>query len=132
VSAVPSPAQAKPAAPTIAGTSFHTTTDRLGAFALRVDPGTYDLELTPPEGSPYPRWSWDGVTVLEDTHGLELVLPEGVPIPVEVEADGTAVAGAAVRILVLDEVKGRPPRERALATTDEVGQASVLLPNPRP
>jgi hypothetical protein len=131
VSASPSPmAAADPDLPAGAVGTFLATTDDGGAFFLRVPPGTYDLELTPPDGTSYPRWSSDGVPVPADTTGLQIVLPDGVQIPVSVQVDGRPVSGATVRMLVLPQDGSRPPRERASAVTDETGAAIVLLPNP--
>jgi hypothetical protein len=106
------------------------TTDDQGAFAARVDPGEYDIDVTPPEESGYPRWSLDNVDVTQEVSGLQVVVPQGVSIPVRVVAGTEPVAGATVRILTLPDTKGRAARERAQATTDADGQGSLLLPNP--
>ena len=112
------------------GVTAPPTTDDQGAFSVRLDPGVYDLDLTPPQGSGYPRWSSDNVQAFEDTSGLQVVLPDGVLIPVHVRAMGGPVGGATLRILAISETEGRPPRERAQGMTDPLGDATVLLPNP--
>jgi len=130
ITAVPSPVQAEGLALPHSGAAFSTTTDDDGDFSLRVDPGYYDLEVTPPEGSELPRWSSDNVPILEDVAGLEIVLPEAIPIPVVVRSEGLPVSGATVRMLVINKDGGRAPRERAKAVTDELGEAVLVLPNP--
>jgi hypothetical protein len=112
------------------GVAFSTTTDERGDFSLRVDPGVYDLEMIPPEGSPHPRWSSDNVPAEEDLTGLQIVLPEGIPIPVVVRYGESPVSGATVRMLVVSEEGERAPRERSAAVTDETGEAVLVLPNP--
>jgi hypothetical protein len=95
-----------------------------------VDPGKYDIDVTPPPESGYPRWSFDNVDVTQDVSGLQVVVPQGVSIPVRVVANAEPVAGATVRILTLPDTKGRAARERAQATTDADGAGALLLPNP--
>jgi len=132
LSAVPSAVLVQTGTSPVSTGNFTTSTDGRGDFALRVDTGTYDLEMTPPEGSLYPRWSADNLTVGEDQIGQRLVLPEGVSIPVRVRAGGLGIDGATVRILVLGAAEGSVPRERSVAVTDENGDTVVLLPNPYP
>ncbi len=71
-----------------------------GRFYLRLDPGRYDLELTPPAGSPLSRWLVTGITIDDDaqTTSVQVTMPSPVLLKGKVQSpDGSPVTGFVVR-----------------------------------
>ena len=56
-----------------------TTSLRTGAFSIMVEPGTYRLDLDPPDGSPFPRLTLDGddAVVVTADRTYDVTLPAG-------------------------------------------------------
>lgn len=114
------------------GANPTTATDATGSgrFSLRVDPGVYDFEVRPPDGSGLPRWSRDGILVSGDVPDLQIALPApSVTMAEVVDARGVAVAGASIRAYVLAS-DGARAHLWAEATTGADGSTVLLLPNP--
>lgn len=114
------------------------TTSGTGTFSLYLDPmvGTqaaaYDLELLPPNGSPLPRWSADEIAVGGEKVDVPQVrLPNATLVSGIVKTDDgkTPVADVVVQVYMRspDGVSARP---RAIATSDERGKISLVLPAP--
>jgi hypothetical protein len=115
-----------------------------GGFSVRVDPGTYDVDLVPPAAQPLPRWSLDNRVV--STSDVDL---QTVPLPMAVRARvtvldpaGAAVDGLEMRIYSLSwpsdcpmkmqtgSCPALPARLAADAVTASDGSAQVYLPAP--
>lgn len=138
--------------------------DDEGGFAIYLDPTiqvgpdddstaptalAYDLDVTPPQDSLSPRWSYDEVVKLEDVvaPGLSYAVLPGWSLPAAsfaralvVDATGAPVPGAELRIYMAGDpaqCAGRgpecvsPARLRALTTAGDDGLVRRLaLPDP--
>jgi hypothetical protein len=116
-------------------TSFTTTTNASGFFALPVDADTYQLDFDPPSGSSVPRVSEYNVRVDSDIMRT-VTLPQPYLIEGDVvDATGKALEDATIR--VFQPVCGntepctRPPILRAETQADKNGhfRAIVALPS---
>jgi hypothetical protein len=78
--------------------TFTTTTNKLGAFMLPVDAGTYQLDYDPPAGSAAPRLTEFEVAVdIDVLRAVQLARP-GLIDGTVTDADGTPLQNATVRI----------------------------------
>jgi hypothetical protein len=124
------------------------STDETGRFSLRLEPGTYRVELLPPSGIPLPRWvlsdPWivdaedppvfpDGLAApASEVLELRIVTsdPEPAPLPyVRVslyQVDAFCAALNPVDIGLCD----RPPAFLGDAVTDASGLVRLLVPAP--
>lgn len=110
------------------GVSATATTDASGMYLLRVDLGRFDVEITPPQGGPWPRESRENV-----------VIAGGLDLPVDLAA-GNRTSGR-----ILTEPGGTLPRVevrfylaapdgksaarlRGVAESDDDGAFEVVLP----
>lgn len=115
------------------------TTDADGRFALRLDPGDYDLEFVPVVGT-QPRFSVENRRILSEDVELGYVrLPRPTLGKVLVLGpDGYPVAGASVRVFQLPDPQpscelmlpcSTRARLRAVISTAANGRAQFLLPD---
>src|SRR5262249_52505060 len=116
--------------PTGAGTA---QTDAQGRFRVVLDPGTYDLEAAPQDGSHYPRWALQGV-VVGDTAGAPVTvqLPTASRIQGRVSAPNGRPQEADVRIYLVTEFSGQlEGRLRGQAHAGADGSFTLVLANPQ-
>ena len=115
--------------PTGAGTA---QTDAQGRFRVLLDPGTYDLEAQPQDGSPYPRWALQGLTVgITAPSPVMFQLPSASRIVGRVSAPDGKSQEADVKIFLVTQFNGQLEgrlRGQAHAGTD--GTFSLVLANP--
>jgi hypothetical protein len=94
-----------------------------------VDPGSYDLEVAPPEGSPYPRGASEQVTVgaaAEVT--VDVRLPPARRVSGRVTGPGgTALVDVDVRVYLLSQTGSA--RLRGEARSDKTGAFTLVLPS---
>ncbi|MSP63561.1 MAG: carboxypeptidase regulatory-like domain-containing protein [Myxococcales bacterium] len=116
-----------------------TLTGADGSFAVRVDKGSYDIELVPPAGEPLARWSIDNRAVSDSDVDLRTVpLPRAVLTRVTVlDPEGKPATGVEVRIYATAYAdacaKGScplPARLRGQGLTRSDGVTPLLLPAP--
>ena len=122
------------------------STDETGRFSLRLEPGTYRVELLPPLGIPLPRW------VLSDLWHVDAddlpVFPDGLPSPdpevleLRVVTSGPEPAPLPYVRVALYQVDDfcaalnpvdiglcdRPPAFLGDAVTDASGRVRLLVP----
>lgn len=125
-----------PVALTLLGVAQQAVADADGRFALRLDPGTWDVGLFPPPDSMLPRRWLSGTKVEADTDIGTLILPRGVLVHGRVaDPDGRPLPQANVRLYTVaaadpDCPDGScllPPRLRAEGSTDTEGQVALIL-----
>lgn len=118
-----------------------TQTDESGHFALRLDPGDYDLEVVPPAGTQV-RYSVDNLRVASDMALGPVQLPRPTLGQVRVLGpEGYEVSRATVRVFQLPEQPPKPgtcvlnlpcslaAKLRAELSTDSKGVARFVLPD---
>lgn len=117
--------------------SRETTSDDDGAFALLLDPGSYDIVVRPPEGSGFPWQVQHDVTF--NRGPFDTVFDMRAPVSVEgsLAYEGTtdptvqaSLEGAAVRAFVVIDDPFDTDRGIAVgrATADAAGEFTLLLP----
>lgn len=117
-----------------AARSFSTTTDGDGAYALRVDPGSYRFRFVPPEGSDLP-WAVGRALTVEATPAelhLETVAIEA-PTRLPGKVLGARPAGPTVQLPAAKvEVFGRTPSGWSVLVWEgragDDGSFQILLP----
>jgi hypothetical protein len=116
-----------------------TITGSDGAFAVRVDPGVYDVELVPPPSDALARWSIDNRGVDTDVDLSVVPLPRAVMTLLRVLShDGTPLQGVEVRVFAVaydsscpaNMPCALPPRLRGDGVTAYDGTTPLLLPSP--
>ncbi len=95
-----------------------------GTFSFAIDPGNYDLMLSPPAGSGLSPSFQSGLSVMADTDLGDLVLAAGVQLSGSVTAAG--VAQPDVLIEVSDPATGSIP-PWGTVSTDPLGNYSLSL-----
>ncbi|MDY0001817.1 MAG: carboxypeptidase-like regulatory domain-containing protein [Polyangia bacterium] len=124
------------------------TTKELGRFSLKLDPGTYAIELIPPTGLSLPRWVLPNDLLIDEAsspviEASSFVLPNASVLEVQVSglvADtNTALSGVSVSVYLLDDfcstlhsqdyaLCDREPVFIGDGVTDSTGRARVLVP----
>ncbi|MCD6497885.1 MAG: hypothetical protein J7M25_06205 [Deltaproteobacteria bacterium] len=123
------------------GYSISTTTSSDGQFNLNLDPGTYDLELTPPKGAHLPKWIVTNLNVDSGNapHSMNVTIPTPtIFMGRVVTSTSKPLHDMSVRVyLVKDECSGS--RDDCTDQTayllgqsdlDQDGFFQVLLPRP--
>jgi hypothetical protein len=113
-----------------------TTTNAMGAFALALDRGAYQIDYDPPAGSWMPRLTEYNVAVSDDATRL-VQLPQPALLEGQVsDADEKALADATIRIFEPRCAAGpdckTPPILRGETLTDKDGNFRVVVPMPMP
>jgi hypothetical protein len=118
--------------PTGAGTA---QTDAMGRFRVLLDPGTYDLEAQPQDGSSYPRWGLQGLVVTTTAPDpVTFQLPTASRIEGRVSGPDGKPQEADVRIFLVTQFGGNGPLEgrlRGQAHAAPDGSFSLVLANPQ-
>jgi hypothetical protein len=116
--------------PTGAGTG---QTDAQGRFRVLLDPGTYDLEAQPQDGSPYPRWALQGLDVGNTAPPpVSFQLPSASRIAGRVAAPDGKPQEADVKIYLVTQFNGQlEGRLRGLAHAGADGNFTLVLANPQ-
>ena len=112
--------------------SSDAVTDATGQFALRLDVGSYDVEIRPPAGSGFP-WIVNPDRTFASSARVSEILELSAPVPVTgavlLGHDGVPLSGAEVRAYAIIENDGQV---RAVgigrATTQPDGSYTLLLP----
>jgi hypothetical protein len=117
-----------PAVPVTTSAASYVS-DAHGRYRVLVDPGSYDLEVAPPEGSPYPRWASEQVTL---GAGAEVTVDVRLPPARRVSGrvtgpGGTGLADVDVRVFVLSQTGSA--RLRGEARSDKTGGFTLVLPS---
>lgn len=119
--------------------SVSSPTGRDGTYRLLVDPGMYRLDVDPPPGAPWPRWTEDGDRMaVVGTSGAvhDVTLPAGEVVVGHVRgADERDLDGASVsmfEVMCNGDTCGGPsrvqPALRAVTSTDLNGRFTAVLP----
>jgi hypothetical protein len=118
--------------PTGAGTA---QTDAMGRFRVLLDPGTYDLEAQPQDGSPYPRWALQGLVVTTTAPDpVTFQLPTASRIEGRVSGPDGKPQEADVSVYLVDKFGGQAQLEgrlRGQAHAAPDGSFSLVLANPQ-
>ncbi len=110
------------------GVAATATTDAAGKYVLRVDRGRFDVRVKPPQGSPYPRESEEGVMITEGLD-LPLDLPLGGRAGGQLVLDnGSTFSMVEIRFYLAAEDGKSAARLRGVAQTSEMGAFEVVLP----
>lgn len=141
---VPSPATVAAAlGPTpfaVATTPQQATADVDGRFAVRLDPGFWDVGLVPPADSMLPRLWLADVDLTSGDLNVDVTVPKGVMVHGVVHDPlGAPLAKANVRVYTVapsnancspsDKSCLAPPRLRAESSTDASGVVTLILPS---
>jgi hypothetical protein len=95
---------------------------------LNLDPGTYEIEVVPRDGSSYPRWAVEDVTVGVTPVSLDVHLPAASKMSGGVtDPQGKPAAQTDVAVYLID---GPNARLRGQARTAPDGSFSLILANP--
>ncbi|HJZ84452.1 MAG TPA: hypothetical protein VKN99_04735, partial [Polyangia bacterium] len=106
-------------------------TDQNGRFRLQLDPGTYDFEAAPPEGSSYPHWAVENVLVATSEVPVDIHLPPANRINGRVSGpDGHPLGNVDVRVYLITQTGYSRLRGQAHSASD--GSFVLVLANPRP
>ena len=110
------------------GVAATATTDAAGKYVLRVDRGRFDVRVKPPQGSPYPRESEEGVMITEGID-LPLDLPlGGKAVGLLLTDTGSTLSMVEIRFYVAAEDGKSAARLRGVTQTTETGSYEVILP----
>jgi Carboxypeptidase regulatory-like domain len=126
----------------VGATPATTTTDGDGAYTLRLDPGTYRLDVDPASGAPFPRLTEAGVVVsAATTLDHPITLPAGAVVEGTARGpDGAPLPLTAVRFYELacpssaacTGAAGVEPTLRAQTRADATGHFRVVIPTNAP
>jgi hypothetical protein len=116
-----------------------TTTDGNGAFMLRLDPGTYQLDYDPPSGSSAPRFTEPTPLVVGASDSGPIA--HSVALPVGGLVQGVAFIAGSAQPLATATIRifeprctgadcTTPPWLRGQAVTDANGQFQIVVPLP--
>jgi hypothetical protein len=113
-----------------AGRTYRLTSDAQGAFEAWVEPGEYDIDLTPPQDAGASRATLQGVSIGLDAPELALTLARSnVAYGTVVGPQGEQLPDVQVEVFSLDE---DPPRLLGAGTTNQDGAYRVLVPSAAP
>ncbi len=110
------------------GVSATASTDASGRYLLRVDLGRFDVEITPPQGGPWPRESRENVMV---TGGLDLPvdLSTGNKAQGRMLTDtGGTLSGVEIRFYLAADDGKSAARLRGVTQSGAGGAFEVVLP----
>lgn len=108
-----------------------STADGQGSFVLHVDPGTYRLNVRPPESSGVPYFRRDGAAILADASDFLLQAPAPRAVVGRVvDASGRGATGFTVNYYQGDQSSELPSGSATLAAqavTDPDGAFQIIL-----
>ena len=108
-----------------------TTTDKLGMFSLAVEAGSYNFQVTPPQGQGLPNYTIPNKSISGDLAGVQFTLPGARVLAGEVvDPTGRGLSSAKVEVyeLIYDTNKTKRAALRASDLTGKDGFFSLLLP----
>ena len=104
-------------------------TDDHGRFRILVDPGKYDLEIAPRDGSADPRWAAEKIIVEDKDVSLDVRLPAADRITGRVIGpDGTPEPDVDVRVYLVSSIGDS--RLRGQGKTLKDGDFTMILARP--
>jgi hypothetical protein len=104
-------------------------TDMQGRYRILLDPGNYDLEVAPQDGSSYPRWGLESVAVGPGMVQADIQLPPASRIVGRVSGPDGMTQDADVRVYLVSQTGDG--RLRGLAHTADDGSFELVLANPQ-
>jgi hypothetical protein len=118
----------------IPATTATATTDKDGAYELHVDPGIYNLELSPPQSSGLPSLGITAKRIDADVVGKEFVIPSPkVLLGTVLDPSGKPLSSAQVQMFELVPKTEKPLTQsatlRASSVTNADGLFGLLLAN---
>ncbi len=98
--------------------------DAEGGFALRLDPGTHRLSVSPPQQSGLPSAQRElSVPLIGSLENVKLEIPPGALLLIPIRSpEGEGVSGVAAEVW-------RGPQRIAQGLSDEAGVLRLILPN---
>lgn len=118
---------------TIPALDASSTSDEQGNFELFVDPGDYNLEITPPQGLGLPRFGIPGRRITGDSEGEIIRIPAAKVVMGRVlDHQGNELPDMQIQIYDLVPKVDNPLEKKAVlrgnAITDDMGAFNFFLP----